>query len=533
MPTLDWIGKKAVENHHKEVPYRLLKCIPELSVGESGSSNLLVQGDNLEALKALLPYYGGKVKCTYIDPPYNTGDENWVYNDAVNSLEMKNWLGAAVGRDDLSRHDKWLCMMYPRLLLLRQFMSRDGVLFVSIDVNEESTLRLLLDEIFGRDCLMEKFVWKSRQYPDSRSTTGISGDHEYILAYSAEPGSVRLRGRERDSTKFKNPDKDPRGPWMSRSILGLATKERRPNLHYPLKEPISGRSFDCPPNTGWRYAPDTMAEKIAEERILFPKKNDGRPREKVFLRDLQTKAVGFPSIVDGVFTADGSQEIRDIFGAQVFPFPKPSELIKDLIYQCTEDGDIVLDSFAGSGTTGHAVLKLNAELRDKRRFILVEMDASICEEITAKRLEKCIRGFSYERRGKTLEKIGYGGSFHLCKLGQALFESNGSILDTVKFSELAHHIFFAEMREPLPGAVDDSTPLLGVTRGTAVYLLYNGVLKDEHPKGGNVLTMQTLKSLPPHHGAKVVYGTACTLGERTLRRHGVAFRQIPYEVNVS
>ena len=391
----------------------------------------------------------------------------------------------------------------------------------------------MLDEIFGTQCLLAKLIWKSRQYPDSRSLTGISLDHEYILAYSSEPGAIRLRGRERDVAKFRNPDNDMRGPWMSRSILGLATKDRRPNLHYSIEDPSTALAYECPPNTGWRYSRDTMGQKIAEGRILFPKKKTGRPREKVFLQDLQTKAVGFPSIIDGVYTAHGSEEIRDLFGEQVFPFPKPSELVKDLILQCTEEGDIVLDSFAGSGTTGHAVLKLNKESGKNRRFILVEIDDHIGRKITARRLAKCIRGFNYERKGKALQSTALGGGFRFCELGETLFAADGSIRETVRFADLAAHVFFAEMREPLAGPAEGSTPLIGIARGTAVYLLYNGVLKDKTPKGGNVLTMATLKLLPPHDGPKVVYGTACTLGPGTLKRHRITFRQIPYEVKVS
>jgi len=185
MPSLDWIGKSAVKNHHKEVPFRLLNCRADLSVGDPNSGNLIVQGDNLEALKALLPYYAGQVKCIYIDPPYNTGNEGWVYNDAVNSPEMRDWLGRVVGgeAEDLSRHDKWLCMMYPRLVLLREFLSDEGVLFVSIDDMEVHLLRALLDEIFGLSNWIGTLIWKRRQTPDSRNLNGISADHEYLLCY--------------------------------------------------------------------------------------------------------------------------------------------------------------------------------------------------------------------------------------------------------------------------------------------------------------------------------------------------------------
>jgi len=223
MPTLDWIGKKAVVNHHREVPYRLIHCDGELSAGDPDAGNLLVQGDNLEALKALLPYYAGKVKCIYIDPPYNTGNEGWVYNDNVNSPEMKRWLESTVGKEgeDLTRHDKWLCMMYPRLMLLKRFLCDDGAIFVSIDDNEVANLRLMMDEIFGASRFVACLIWKRRETADNRNVDGVSPDHEYLLCYSGS-GSLRFRGREKDLTKYSNPDKDKRGPWMRDNLTGLA-----------------------------------------------------------------------------------------------------------------------------------------------------------------------------------------------------------------------------------------------------------------------------------------------------------------------
>ena len=205
MPTLNWIGKEAVVNHHLQVPFRLLKDVPALSCGDPGSGNLIVQGDNLVALKALLPYYAGQVKCVCIDPPYNTGNEGWVYNANVNSPRIREWLGKAVGKEGetLDRHDRWLCMMYPRLALLRQFLRRDGAIIISIDDNEASHLRLLMDEIFGSSCFVAELIWKSRQHPDSRSKTGISLDHEYVLVYARTPGGVTFRGRARDTTKYR------------------------------------------------------------------------------------------------------------------------------------------------------------------------------------------------------------------------------------------------------------------------------------------------------------------------------------------
>lgn len=431
-------------------------------MGEAGEGNLLVEGDNLHALKALLPYYGGKVKCIYIDPPYNTGNEGWIYNDNVNAPEIKRWLGQVVGKEaeDLSRHDKWLCMMYPRLVLLRQFLREDGAIFVSLDDNEISHARLVLDEIFGASCFVAELIWKSRQHLDSRSKTGISLDHEYILVYEKQPKRLRFRGRARDSSKYKNPDNDPRGTWMSRSILGLATKEQRPNLHYILTDPKTGTKYPCPPATGWRYSRETMSALIDEGRILFPKKPTGRPREKVFESNLQTAFTGFPSIIQDVFTDEGTAAVRAIFGEQAFSFPKPPRLVAELISQvATGQNDLVLDSFGGSGTTGHAVLQLNKEDGGNRRFILVEMEPKIARGITAERLRRVIAGYG--------ETPGLGGGFRYCTLGEPLFDERGQIAAAVKFADLAHHVFFTETGEPLPKRPDKRTPLLGVHNGRA------------------------------------------------------------------
>ena len=424
MPTLDWIGKKAVVGHHRKVPYRLLKCDKKLSAGDPDAGNLLVQGDNLQALKALLPYYGGQVKCVYIDPPYNTGNEGWVYNDNVNSPEILKWLDDVVGKEgeDLSRHDKWLCMMYPRLMLLKDFLRQDGVIFVSIDDNEIVRLRLMMDEIFGAKNFMGQLIWKARQHIDSRSTTGISVDHEYILVYSRVAGAVRLKGKARDESKYKNPDKDVRGDWMSRSILGLANAKDRPNLHYDLVDPSTDIAYPCPANTGWRYSTDTMGSKISEGRIIFPKKPTGRPREKVFLDELKTSRAGFPSIIDGIFTADGSHAIRAIFGEQAFSFPKAPQLIEMLIEQATDTNDIVLDSFAGSGTTGHAVLSLNKRDKGTRQFILIEMDDNIGTTITSERLRRVIHGHEQSLDGTLKITEALGSGFQFCRLGNPLFD---------------------------------------------------------------------------------------------------------------
>jgi adenine-specific DNA-methyltransferase len=278
--------------------------------------------------------------------------------------------------------------MYPRLFLARQLLREDGVIFVSIDDNEVYNLRLLMNEIFGEENFIAQLIWKSRQFTDARAVTNVSTDHEYILVY-ARQSDFSLRGVERDESKFSNPDNDPRGPWMSRSILGLATAEQRPNLHYDIVDPETGISYPPPPDTGWRYAKERMGSLIEEGRILFPPSPDGRPREKKFRADLMSEYISFPTIIDDVFTADGTAEMRELFGFQAFDFPKPSELVRRLVEQATVDDDLVLDFFAGSGSTAQAVLWQNRQDGGQRRFICIQLPEPLDEDSEVAR-----RGFA-------------------------------------------------------------------------------------------------------------------------------------------
>lgn len=532
MPTLNWIGKEAVVNHHNEVPFRLLKRNNALSVGEAESGNLLVQGDNLEALKALLPYYAGKVKCIYIDPPYNTGNEGWVYNDAVNSPEMRDWLGRVVGKeaDDLSRHDKWLCMMYPRLNLLKQFLREDGAMFISIDDNEVHTLRGVMDEIFGAHNFIATIIWQ-KIFSTKNSARHLSESHDYIVLYAkdAETWRPNLIPREQEQDKrYKNPDNDPRGPWTSgdcsaRNFYSEGT--------YAITCP-SGRVISGPPKgMYWRYSRETFERMNSEGRIWWGTTGNNVPRVKRFLSEVKQgivpdtiwlhKAVGN--------TQEAKKELLEAVefddSKSVFITPKPTRLIERILQIASDADSIVLDSFAGSGTTGHAVTKLNDIDGGTRRFILVELDEQICRQVTYPRLKTVLQSPT------PLGSLNLRG-MRTCALGQPLFEGNGCICEDVTFRDLAHHVFFIETGEPLPKPCTGKSPLIGSARGTAVYLLYNGILKDKSVQGGNVLTGKLLDQLPPHDGPKVIYGTACRLSPARLKAEGITFRQIPYEVKV-
>ncbi len=529
MPSLNWIGKEAVVGHHRQVPYHLLRCDKDLSCGDPDAGNLLVEGDNLLALKALLPYYAGQVKCIYIDPPYNTGNEKWAYNDNVNSPEIRKWLGKTVGgeAEDLSRHDKWLCMMYPRVSLLRDFLRPDGAIFVSIDDNEFERLKLLMNEIFGETNHIATFIWKRRTTPDSRNLNGVSGDHEYILAYQRSAG-FRVRGQAKDLTKYSNPDNDPRGPWMSDNLTGLANAAERPNLHYDIIHPETGQHYPPHASRGWIYGRERMQALIAENRILWPKKIGGRPRLKRYISDMQATTTGLSTVLDAPGNVEATKELSEIMGPKAFAFPKPSELIATLIEQATKPGDLVLDSFVGSGTTGHAVLRVNTN-GGTRRFILVEMEPEIARGITAERIKRVAQGYT-NSKGKSVS--GLGGGFRYCRLDKPLFDEHGQIGPEVKFTDLAAHVFFTETGSPIPKQASVRSAFLGVANGTAYYLLFNGVLGDKTPDGGNVLTSKVLGSLPAHDGPKVVFGEGCRLSDARLKRERITFKQLPYEIKV-
>jgi len=291
MPTLNWIGKEAVVNHHHQVPFRLLKDVPELGCGEPGAGNLIVEGDNLEALKALLPYYAGQVKCIYIDPPYNTGNEGWVYNDNVRSPIIEEWLGKTVGKEGetLDRHDRWLCMMYPRLALLREFLREDGVILISLDGVEIAVLCLVMDEIFGKQNALGTIVWNTRN-TDNRIKTHLSPDHEYIVVYGKSE-QARIEGRIIDRSDFRNPDNDPRGPYVTDPLTGKATAEARPNLHaYNMAQPGTDNVWKPDPAYGWITDEAGYNALLADNRIWWPPNaKKGKPRKKRFLSETKAR----------------------------------------------------------------------------------------------------------------------------------------------------------------------------------------------------------------------------------------------------
>ncbi len=537
MPTLDWIGKKAVLNHHNQVPFHLLRCDPALSVGEA-SGNLLVQGDNLLALKALLPYYAGQVKCIYIDPPYNTGNEGWVYNDNVNSPEMREWLGRAVGgeAEDLSRHDKWLCMMYPRLVLLREMLSEDGSLWMSIDDNEVHFARVVMEEVFGAQNFVSQIAWQ-KVYSVRMDAKGFSKDYDTLLVFQK---SDKFRPRkvmfEQNKAQFSLFDNSAQRYYRRRSWRKEGSgsrREDRPNLFYEIPTPDGNVVLPIRPDGSegrWRGDINHFNELDDAGQIEWVQADDGW---QIYVKQYYVEcATQPPSTVwlheDSGNNHEAIEELKRIFGQAPFQTPKPTRLIKKIIQIASSPGDLVLDSFAGSGTTGHAVLKHNAEDDGNRRFILVEMDTKIAPNITAERLRRVVKGYEWhDQKGNLRHEEGLGGGFRYCELGPTLFDVQGQIRPEVSFTDLARHVFFTETGQPLP-AGGEKTALLGAYGGTAVYLLYNGVMRD----AGNVLTPQTLAALPPYDGPKVIYADGCKIGRDRLRELNITFKQIPYQIKV-
>lgn len=409
---LNWPGKREALLTANAPIAKTLRPAREESVDFDTTKNLFIEGDNLDALKLLQETYLGKVKMIYIDPPYNTGND-FVYEDDF-AEEANEFLMRSNQKDEFGNrlitntesngrfHSDWLNMMYSRLRLAKNLLQDDGTIFISLDDGEITNLRKICDEIFGTDKFVASFIWKSRQNKDNRSKNGVSVDHEYILAYGQ-----RLRGAERDLTAYSNPDNDPRGDWTSANMVGLATADRRPNLHYDLINPASGVNYGCPA-MGWRYDRNTMSRLIAEDRILWPSSLDGRPRRKAFVSELTSEQTGYSSIIGkDIYTRNGTSDIEQLFETRIMDFPKPISLLEELIAQADVQSDeIILDFFAGSSTTAHATMKLNAIDTRSRRFIMIQIPENSSDKSEANKANyKTIADLSKERIRRAGKKI--------------------------------------------------------------------------------------------------------------------------------
>jgi len=528
MPTLTWIGKEKVITHHHDVPFKVLSHQYTFNGANPGvansSPNKIIHGDNLEALKALLPEYEGKIKCASIDPPYNTGNEHWVYNDNVNHPRLKRWLGQVVGKDseDLSRHDKWLCMMYPRLVLLHKLLATDGVILISIDDNEQAHLKLLCDEIFGKSNYLTSFVWR-RRASSQMSQNNLSIDHEYVVAYSKSDYS-KFGGLQKDYKNYSNKDNDPKGLWTTGDLTVGMTKSQRPNQFYDLIDPDTNVIFKANPKRVWTYAPDTMKAKVLEKRVIFPKTDNGRPMLKRYLSDLKTDINPLSSWLSSEsypigLNSEGTKTLQSLFEGKVFDYPKPTSLLQILLPQLTNNDDVILDSFAGSGTTAHAVLNLNKQDGGNRKFILIEMEG-YAETITAERVKRVIKGYA--------GKEGTGGSFDYYELGESLFigENEEYLNEAVGIDQIKSYVWYSETRThwtPVP-TLPQNDSFLGFHENTAYYFIY-------HPTHLTSLDFETLATISEPAGQYIIYADNCLLSKEFLFRNNIVFKKIPRDIS--
>lgn len=600
MPSLEFKGKQFIYTHHLSVPFRELVPDEKKSVAAPGGKaevdgNLIIQGDNLEALKALLPIYAGKVDCIFIDPPYNTGNEGWCYNDKVNSPLMREWLKKSanpVDKEDLERHDKWLCMMWPRLKLLHELLAEDGAIFISLDDNEIHRLRMAMDEIFGDDSFIASIVWQKRTSPEARKRLGAA--HDTILAYAKNSNFIELQKLDRtdeQAAQFDNPDSDPRGPWTSTDLTAQnPDSSKRKDQQYQIELP-SGEKISPPPGRCWSMLEPEFLKHRAEGRIWFGAKGDARPRVKTYLNES-----------DGVSTwtwwaneevghnQEAKKEIMDILGPKnSFDYPKPVRLLERILQIATDKDSLVLDSFAGSGTTAHAVLAMNAKDGGNRRFILVECE-DYADKLTAERVRRVVQGYAYKgtqrtelmrekltltnlkKAGALMEKAdsiealegshydkvkrevkdgvflvtgekavkektaGLGGSFTFCTLGkemnlESIVRGESELPD---YESLARYVFFTATGQALAKLPPRSPD--GFIGETPLYSLHLHYTPDRAwLRSGEAQLhenhVRDIKARKPPGKTALVFAVGKYMSQKTLTPLGVEFCQLPYAIH--
>ena len=565
MPSLSWIGKDAVLNHHLDVPYRVLEKKYDFGDGEPG--NKIIHGDNLEALKSLLPEYEGRIKCIYIDPPYNTGNENWVYNDNVNSPKIKKWLGQVVGKEseDLTRHDKWLCMMYPRLKLLQKLLSNDGAIFISIDDNEQANLKLVCDEIFGAGNFVDQFIWYVNDgHTDNQDD--ITVIHEYILCYAKKKNCLiannivdpsiesdsNILNTFAENSITKNGSKNPpsvitlkkgfpceiqtlrkeKHPLVSELMrdadeTGFITREMTKNyaISYParLDDMIvqNGKLVeDCRVFSGWMN--NGKLKKFMDEDFKPLEDNGSKLRfflsknGVVYYRRDGRETHYIQTVIEKIGTTETNKYMLESMGIS-FDFPKPYTLVSFLISIFSDKDSIVLDSFAGSGTTAHAVLNLNKQDGGNRKFILVEME-DYAETITAERVRRVIDGYGEDKNAVE----GTGGSFSYYELGPELLK-DGFINEDVPEQTIREYLYYTETNHALPQSNNGHPAHLGNFEGVAYYFLYN---KDET----TTLDATFLASISEKADRYVIYADNCIMPQKFLFDHDITFKKIPRDI---
>lgn len=574
MPTLDWIGKKKVVNHHLDVPFRVLEKKYTYSADNKSkeSENKIIHGDNLEALKSLLPEYEGKIKCIYIDPPYNTGNEGWIYNDNVNDPRIKKWLGEVVGKEseDFTRHDKWLCMMYPRLKLLQKLLSEDGAIFISIDDNEQANLKLICDEIFGSGNFVANISWQ-RTYSIRNDSKGIPSEVEHIIVYSKNPDwqpKPLPRTAEMDD-KYKNPDNDEQ-PWTSSDAFAPGALTHQ-GMVYAIQHPFTGELIYPYKDACWRYQQDTMLEymngwceykledlhdeekrakvcgisasevrkdvkaivlaKSLEEskkqaeviykrgqwpRFYFTNGGKGGIRRKTYLDAVGGRLpTNFFNYEECGHTDEAKKEIKAIFGGSApFDTPKPTRLIERILQIATDKDSIILDSFAGSGTTAHAVLNMNKADDGNRKFILIEM-MDYADTITAERVKRVIKGYA--------DKEGTGGDFNFYELGEPLLINN-LLNENVNTQTIREYIWFTETNSKFEELKSEENKYyLGNNFGAAYWFYYE-------KEKATTLDIDFLSTIKGKYEQYIIYADICLIPQELLQKNNIIFKKIPRDI---
>ena len=541
MPTLDFKGKQIVYAHHLTVPSRTLepdaeKSLPAKDQKPSLDDNLIIHGDNLHALKALLPRYAGRVNCIYIDPPYNTGNENWAYNDNVNSPLMQEWLKdkSPVDGEDLERHDKWLCMMWPRLHLLRELLAENGAIFVSIDDNEQHHLRMMMDEIFGEENFVANIVWQKRTSPDFRLVLGDG--HENVLVYAKSAVLFREKANllslsARQLKEYKNPDNDPRGPWVSRDF---SAQGHRPNQMYKIVTP-AGAEYYPPEGRCWKNVESVFLSQRKEGRFWFGEDGKGVPRRKNYLSEATGRQSWswWPNDEAG-HTQEAKREVMAFFGeSEIFDTPKPVRLIRRMLQIATNPGGLVLDSFAGSGTTAQAVLALNAKDGGNRKFILVECE-DYADTITAERVRRVINGVPTAKDENL--KNGLGGSFTYCTLGDEISSEKMLTGENLPdYETLARHLVYTATGHA-PDTIRKAKGKDGLFHETddrLFYLIYEpdlAFLRSAESALNGDRAERIAKQAKSKQKTAVVFATHKFMGQKELTQMGIVFCGLPYGI---
>jgi adenine-specific DNA-methyltransferase len=515
MPTLHWIWKDKVVNHHLEVPYRILQ--KQYTFGDvEKSENKIIHGDNLDALKSLLPEYEGKVKCIYIDPPYNTGNEWWVYNDNLTDPKLKKWLHQVVWKEweDLTRHDKWLCMMYPRLKLLHKLLADNGAIFVSIDDNEQANLKLIMDEIFWGNNFLADAIWQHSIQPKWYSGKfSVHHNHTFIYSKSQDFVLKNLERTDEHNVAYANPDNDPRWAWRSWDVRNALY---RPNLIYDVITPTW--KIIAPPEKGWRWSKETLQEKISTGEIIFSK-DEKRIIRKIYLDTLEGRT---PETIwfgaDVWTTRDANKVLKEIFDDNVpFDTPKPVELIDRVIQLSTSPWDIILDSFAGSGTTAHAVLNLNARNPEeaKRKFILIETE-DYAETITAERVKRVIKWY-----GNTEWR---GSDFEYLTLGSPLMTEDGLLSSDASLEDIRSYICYTETGSHLlDSPLVDHPYWLARSEDRDHYFYFER-------ESITILDREFLSTITESQPYYTIWADQCHLSASFMKKEGITFRKIPRDI---